>query len=55
MSITNPQSVVIIGAGVTGLSTAFHLVEKGVESVVIVDKGTVGGGCLLYTSDAADE
>ena len=47
MSITNPQSVVIIGAGVTGLSTAFHLVEKGVESVIIVDKGTVGGGSSL--------
>ncbi len=31
----------------TGLSTAFHLVEKGVERVVIVDKGTVGGGSSL--------
>ena len=47
MSITKPESVVIIGAGVTGLSTAFHLVEKGVESVVIVDKGTVGCGSSL--------
>ena len=42
-----PQSVVVIGAGVTGLSTAFHLVEKGVERVVIVDKGSVGGGSSL--------
>ena len=42
-----PQSVVVIGAGVTGLSTAFHLVEKGVGRVVVVDKGSVGGGSSL--------
>ncbi len=47
MSHTRPQSVVVIGAGVTGLSTAFHLVEKGVERVVVVDKGSVGGGSSL--------
>ena len=47
MPHTRPQSVVVIGAGVTGLSTAFHLVEKGVEQVVVVDKGTVGGGSSL--------
>lgn len=29
------------------MSTAFHLVEKGVERVVVVDKGTVGGGSSL--------
>ena len=47
MTHTRPQSVVVIGAGVTGLSTAFHLVEKGVERVVVVDKGSVGGGSSL--------
>ncbi|MYB50533.1 MAG: FAD-binding oxidoreductase [Dehalococcoidia bacterium] len=47
MPHSRPQSVVVIGAGVTGLSTAFHLVEKGVERVVVVDKGSVGGGSSL--------
>ena len=47
MPHTRPQSVVVIGAGVTGLSTAFHLAEKGVERVVVVDKGEVGGGSSL--------
>ena len=47
MTYKRPQSVVVIGAGVTGLSTAFHLVEKGVERVVVVDKGSVGGGSSL--------
>ena len=49
MPTSKPQSVVVIGAGVTGLSTAFHLVEKGVERVVVVDKGTVGGGSSLQS------
>ena len=49
MAITKPESVVVIGAGVTGLSTAFHLREKGVERVVVIDKGTVGGGSSLQS------
>ena len=39
----------IIGAGVTGLSTAFHLVEKGIERVTVIDKGSVGGGSSLQS------
>ena len=49
MPSNRPESVVIIGAGVTGLSTAFHLVEKGVESVTVIDKGRVGGGSSLQS------
>ncbi len=37
-------SVIIIGAGSTGLSTALHLAQKGVQNVVVLDKGFVGGG-----------
>ena len=39
----------IIGAGVTGLSTAFHLVEKGIERVTVIDKGSAGGGSSLQS------
>ena len=49
MPTSKPQSVVVIGAGVTGLSTAFHLVEKGVERVTVIDKGSVGGGSSLQS------
>ena len=49
MPASKPQSVVVIGAGVTGLSTAFHLVEKGVERVTVIDKGKVGGGSSLQS------
>ena len=50
MAHKQPKSVVVVGAGVTGLSTAFHLAEKGVERVTVVDKGTVGGGSSLQAA-----
>ncbi len=37
-------SVVIVGAGMAGLSAAFHLAEKGARPVVVVEKGKVGSG-----------
>ncbi|UVI37090.1 NAD(P)/FAD-dependent oxidoreductase [Brevibacterium spongiae] len=43
-------SVVIIGAGVMGAATAYHLAERGVEDIVIVERDTPGSGS---TSKAA--
>jgi sarcosine oxidase subunit beta len=37
-------SVVVIGGGVMGLSSAFHLASAGVEDVVLVEKGALGEG-----------
>lgn len=42
--------VVIIGGGVMGVSTAFHLTEAGVKDVVLVEKNALGSGS---TSKAA--
>ncbi|WP_262703366.1 MULTISPECIES: NAD(P)/FAD-dependent oxidoreductase [Streptomyces] len=36
--------VVIIGAGVMGASTAFHLAEAGVTNIVVVDRDDLGRG-----------
>ena len=36
--------VVIVGAGVHGLSTAYYLAQLGVTDVAVLDKGYVGGG-----------
>ena len=36
--------VVIIGAGVHGLSTAYYLAKNGITKVAVLDKGYVGGG-----------
>jgi len=38
------QTIVIVGAGITGLSTAFHLADAGVKRVIIIDKGKVASG-----------
>ena len=37
-------SVVIIGGGVMGLSTAFHLARAGVRDLVLVERGEFGSG-----------
>lgn len=55
-------SVVIIGGGVMGTSTAFHLAEAGVTDVVLIERGQLGagsttkaaGGIRAQFSDAAN-
>jgi sarcosine oxidase subunit beta len=44
VTISDSADVVIIGAGVSGLSTARALVELGVRDVVVVDRATIGSG-----------
>ena len=41
--------VVIVGAGISGLSTAYELAQQGL-SVIVLDKGAIGGGMSLRTS-----
>jgi sarcosine oxidase subunit beta len=36
--------VVVIGAGVMGASTAFQLVQRGVQRVVVLEKGSIASG-----------
>ncbi|GIW06740.1 MAG: FAD-dependent oxidoreductase [Dehalococcoidia bacterium] len=36
--------VVIVGGGVVGSSIAFHLAERGIRDVVLIDKGAFGSG-----------
>lgn len=43
-AIPTTASVVIIGGGVMGTSTAFHLAEAGVSNIVLVEQGELGGG-----------
>jgi len=38
------KTTVIIGAGVTGLSTAYHLARLGAGKVIVLEKDTVGAG-----------
>ena len=49
-------NIVINGAGSAGISICKLLLQFGAGNVVLVDqKGALCPGCLLYTSDAADE
>src|SRR5262249_58808027 len=36
--------VVIVGGGVTGVSTAFHLLELGVRNIVVLERNFLGSG-----------
>jgi glycine/D-amino acid oxidase-like deaminating enzyme len=44
MSTARTADVVIIGGGVTGASTAYHLTLRGVRDVIVVDKGAIASG-----------
>ncbi len=43
-SLKDRYDVVIIGAGVHGLSTAYYLGKLGITNVALLDKGYLGGG-----------
>ena len=36
--------VIVVGAGVNGVSTAFHLAQAGVKRVVVVERAYLGAG-----------
>ncbi|MFE0765076.1 NAD(P)/FAD-dependent oxidoreductase [Streptomyces smyrnaeus] len=43
-TVPHSAAVVIIGGGVMGASTAFHLAEAGVRDIVVLERGEVGCG-----------
>jgi sarcosine oxidase subunit beta len=42
--VKNRAEVVVIGAGIMGLSIAYHLARNGIEDVVVVDRSYLCGG-----------
>ena len=44
------MKVVIAGAGMIGNAIAYHLVKKGWNDIVIIDKGNVADGTSKYGS-----
>ncbi|AZM57206.1 sarcosine oxidase subunit beta [Streptomyces sp. WAC 01529] len=43
-TLPSTAEVVIVGGGVMGAAIAFHLAEAGVRGIVVVERGTLGGG-----------
>ncbi|MEU8034284.1 FAD-binding oxidoreductase, partial [Streptomyces sp. NPDC049099] len=43
-TVPDSADVVIVGGGVMGVSTAFHLAEAGVRNIVVVERGDLGCG-----------
>ncbi|HEX5451868.1 MAG TPA: FAD-binding oxidoreductase [Candidatus Limnocylindrales bacterium] len=37
------RSIVVVGAGALGLATAFHLIERGVADVTVIERGRIAG------------
>ena len=47
------MKIAVIGSGISGIRSAYYLSKK--HKVDLFEKQDRFGGCLLYTSDAADE
>ena len=45
------RDIVVIGAGLTGLATAFNLKRKGRDVLVLEKKDRIGGQIRTYTED----
>jgi protoporphyrinogen oxidase len=45
------SGIVVVGAGLTGLSTAYHLRRRGVDALVIESADRVGGACRTLAQD----
>ena len=44
MASGHSVTVVVVGAGVTGLSTSYHLARRNFGRIILIDKGPVGDG-----------
>jgi sarcosine oxidase subunit beta len=42
--VTLKRGIVIVGAGVNGLATAYNLARRGVKSIIVLEKGYIGCG-----------
>src|SRR5580700_5417529 len=54
MAMRDRASVVVVGAGIMGLSIAYHLAEQGVRDVTVVDQGYLCGGARAQWSSEAN-
>lgn len=46
-ALPESASVIVVGGGVMGVSTAFHLAEAGVSDVLLLERGALGSGSTV--------
>ena len=46
----NTADVVVIGGGIIGASTAFHLAKRGVKKIHLVEMSKLGSGTTAHTA-----
>jgi len=49
-ALPKEAEVVVIGAGVLGCSSAFHLANSGCKSVVLLDRGPIANGTTPFAA-----
>ena len=50
--MSNNFDAIIIGAGITGASTAYHLKENGFKRILLLDRG--GSSCGRHRKECCD-
>lgn len=48
--MTRTAAVVVIGGGITGASTAYHLVKRGARDILVVDKQFLAAGITGFSA-----
>ena len=49
--MTTTAEVVIIGAGISGASVAYHLAVKGLRDIIVIDKENMASGARSLIGD----
>ena len=49
-SLPKQAQVVVIGGGIAGCSTAYHLAKQGVRDVVLIEKGQLTSGSTWHAA-----
>ena len=49
------KKALVVGSGFGGIASALRLRKLGFQVTILEKLDQIGGSCLLYTSDAADE
>ena len=50
LPVPSSASVVVIGGGITGISTLYHLAKRGVEDAVLIERKQIASGTTWHAA-----